>query len=402
MFEINPTEWNDPTSYHDLYDRLAETVRRWQWTDALRYSLRPEFFRRNGVGRGRVLGDNPNSPPLEVTGCCLYGFTDDDDVMLERYYYTPDDSTETFYLREEGQTQGFSYRFSPEGEPFLESVSQWHYGDDGRITAYEVNEPERSNIGGLVFGEWEMSYREQYSYDENGKLLLVQVYQREGQHRIRSIEETFAYDSLGRLDLIYRQDSEEEDDYIIYQRPKKGQTLRWLRETIQARLLEHIPALAQDLLDSQERLYCLALNYNLDEEDPLPPTLSLGTYHARTSIFQEHGEEAADYLWDPDVFTQHGPPTVILADEVDDDALTDACFLLNQQMAFVDDLEMARELLNDVARELTGFNWKEQGVAVTPDFAAYALDFEWEDFEDNFAYSVPLALLESLQEEGLF
>ncbi len=76
--------------------------------------------------------------------------------------------------------------------------------------------------------------------------------------------------------------------------------------------------------------------------------------------------------------------------------------MLNQQLSFLNRWELARDLTNEVARELGRTLPGRLGRRAVPDFVVYAVDASFEDFDDNFAYSVPPVLVETLAAEGLF
>ena len=389
---LDAAQWGTPDAYHAAREAATQRAERWQWTDGPRYDPRPYFFQRQNLGRGRRL----NGEPADKSDCWQYGFDAQGRVVIERYFDLDDGVGETFFTYQDGQTEGVSYHRSAEGAPLLRNVTRSIY-ENGLLARYDLFTPE-TTPGQLYTGQLACRYREHYAYQE-GRLIRLRIVHLGGRKRFQEIVETFVYDPVGRLDYIHREDSEASDAYIIYQRPIPGQTLSWLRETVKERLLVVVPRAAAAMLPPEDRLFCLALIYDLDDENCLPPALMLGTDDARTMLIQDYGSEVADFLWDPDEFGRYGPPAFPI--DEDDELLAEVSFLLNQQLSFLNGWTMVRDLLNEVARDLMALDWSDYA-AVTPDFVVYATDVEMEDFDDNFAFSVPAEQVASLTAEGLF
>jgi hypothetical protein len=393
--ELDATPWNSIHTCGQMRQLSEGRVVRWLWTDGPLYDLRPEFFRRHNISRGRRL----ETEPADRVGCYYYGLDERGRVAMERYHYESGDVLDTFYTYDEALIEGVGYRRGDDGHVRLNSVVRLQR--EGRFPAsYDAYLPGSVLRGDLAPDRLIRTYREIYTY-QDGRLCSAHVIQLEGGQRVQMIvDEAFVYDSGGRLSHIHQTVGDE--DYLIYQRPLKGQTIAALYETIRQRLLDVIPAVLAHMLDAEDPIYCLALIYDLNDENCLPPLLALGSAQARTMLIEEYHIDAQDYLWDPEEFSRYGLGTFGFLDlEEQDQALDEACYLLNQQLSFLDCWDMARDLLNTVAHALNRSDWKARE-GLTSDFVAYAVDVMFEDFDDNFTFGVPPEAVERLTREGLF
>lgn len=393
--QLDSAPWRGSQTYQNLWDAVNAAAARWVWTDGPHFDPRPEHFRRQNQGRGRRLA----SEPEEKAGHYLYALDGAGRVLFSRYYFENGEMLEQFHRHADHGLEIVAYTLGAT-LPVLESVTQITLAD-GRPQSYsQYVMGETTNA--LTVEPLICTYRELYAY-AGARLAHIRVIQLDYAQQISALYEEFlAYDEVGRLDNIQRQYSAEEA-YIVYQRPRRGQTLAALRDSIRQRLLALVPQAVDGLADEVDPLYVLALIYDLDDENCLPPTLAAGSADSRTMLIQEHGEEVANYLWDPEEFRQYGlgEAGFIALDELDE-LLADDCFMLNQQLSFLDRWELARDLTNEVARELGRALPGRLGRRAVSDFVVYAVDTGFEDFDDNFAYSVPPALVETLAAEGLF
>lgn len=403
VHELDVTPWLLREDYEQAWQANERRVHRWEWTRGPRYSFQGEIFRRQNKSRGRRL----EVEPAEKAGHVVYGFDEQGLLLLERSYGEDNASLATLYTYPGGYLQGVTYLLADD-DCRLFRVMRAAYADDNIIdfNLYTAA-PAKSQRHDPGVDEMACTYRELYTYDDDGRLVNIRTMQMLSVIQVKVVAYALVYDSIGRLDYI--QQIEDGDSFIVYQRPLHGQTLVALTEAVQGRLLSLVPSLLVDSLEPGEQAYCLALIYDLADENCLPPTLALGMVTARDQLLAAYGDDAADYLWDPEIFTGYaelddgqeidGKPPITLEDV--DDVLDEASFMLNQQIAFLDDWVRVRHLLNEVARRLMAIDWSQVD-GLTPDFVVFATDSDFEDFEDNFTFSVPAERVEALRQDGLF
>jgi hypothetical protein len=353
-FEIDVTGQLSFAAYEDRWRLAKRQIKSSEWTDGIRYTDQPEYFRRRNKGRGRVLPGEPENKQ----GCCYYGFDRDGLVVVSHQYGADGEVIETFYDYGDEYWQTVHYRF--EGESFgLLSVDRYYHTHE-RLDTYHVYrigfETRRHAPDENLFI---CTYREQYGYDARGRLATIQTRRLASPTHTAVIDYQLEYDAVGRLDYIEKIEDEGEG-YIIYQRPLKGQTVANLQVLIQQRLLALVPVLLDQLAEGNERFYAAALIYDFADENCLPPTLVLGLADLRDQLIDLYGDEAADFIWDPEVLIGYespdgaislpGKPPYSL--EGVDEMLDEASFLLNQHLAFMGQPERVRDLLNEVARQL--------------------------------------------------
>ncbi len=399
--ELNVTAWLSHQDYENAWRANVPHVQRWEWARGPRYSFQEEFFRRQNRSRGRRLA----AEPAEKSGSLAYGFDDQGLLLLECAYGEDDVSLETIYSYPGGYLQGVTYRLAGD-ECQLYRVMRAAYADD-RITDFNLYTatPAKNTRHDPGVEELACTYRELYTYEDN-RLTHIRTMQMTSIIQVRVVEYDLVYDAIGRLDHI--QQIEDGESFIVYQRPLPGQTLTALTEAVRGRLLTLVPPIVIDRLEPGEQAYCLALIYDLADENCLPPSLALGMVTAREQLLAAYGDDAGDYLWDPEVFTGYaeleddleigGKPPFTLEDV--DEVLDEVSFMLNQQLSFLDGWPRVRDLLNEVARSLMAMDWSQVD-GITPDFVVYAADSDFEDFDDNFSFSVPPERIETFSREGL-
>ena len=392
--DIDPGPWTAELVYQPYWEAVERDAARWLWADGPRFDLRPEFFRRQNVSRSRRLPEEPADP----AGCYLYALDAQDRVIFARYHYEeePALTSEYFYQYLPDRVEVASYSVG-ETLPTLQMVSRLLL-EDGHPRAFSTYVPGPPSVNEFGHADFTCVYRELYTYHKD-KLTTLRVIQLGGQHVGELYDEAFVYDDVGRLDYIHREYGPD-NAYIVYQRPQRGQTVAALRALVQERLLDVLPEILDGMADEDDPLYCLAMVYDLDDENCLPPVLALGSVAARALLIDEHGEEASNFVWDPEEFQRYGLGEfgLVRLDERDEE-LDDACFMLNQQLSFLNNWDLARALLNDVARVLMQ---EADRPGVTQDFVIYAVDRDFDHFDDNFEYSVPAERVEALAAEGLF
>lgn len=179
------------------------------------------------------------------------------------------------------------------------------------------------------------------------------------------------------------------------QRLPKGTTLRSLKETIRNRLLSLIPPLVASA-NITEPLYCVALAYDGEGNDPLPPAIGLGLDSERQRWKTEQGKQAWQWIWNPAEFHHYEKAHT----QLEDDVLEEACDYLNARISEKGSVDPAAKILVEVAAKLNRSDWPT-AIQRTPDFMVYAVDFELADLRKNFRAILPPDKLAALQQAGL-
>jgi len=150
----------------------------------------------------------------------------------------------------------------------------------------------------------------------------------------------------------------------------KGITTKRLKATIRERLLLLVPKVVETA-KIDDPIYCVALGYDGEGNDILPPSIAIGVDSERSRWLREHGTEARNWLWNPAEFSHYETPDT----QLHDDALEEACDLLNNHLAERGSLSSAAKLLVEVAAELNRVPWPDS-VRTTEDFVVYSVDLE--------------------------
>ncbi len=157
----------------------------------------------------------------------------------------------------------------------------------------------------------------------------------------------------------------------------KGVTVKSLKETIQDRLLPLVPQVVASTKIS-EPIYCVALAYDGEDNDALPPLIGIGLESEREHWLAEHGKDAWQWIWNPAEFNHYEKAHT----QLDDDTLEEACDLLNSSLAERASSAPAVKLIVEVATALNQVTWPAQ-VKRTSDFVVYAVDFELSSLRKN-------------------
>lgn len=164
---------------------------------------------------------------------------------------------------------------------------------------------------------------------------------------------------------------------------EKAFSLNDLLELIRKRLLKVIPQTAAKARISKP-VYCLALAYDGESNEILPPLLGIGLESERQGWIQEHGREAKDYMWNPAEFKHYEQKNTHLKNE----ELEAWCVQANELLEKRGTNAPARRMLNAVAASLAKQRWKGK-LKTTADFVVYAVDFELGSLQKNMKLSVP-------------
>lgn len=181
--------------------------------------------------------------------------------------------------------------------------------------------------------------------------------------------------------------------FQLYQPWPKGITVKSVKQTIRDRLLALVPHVVAEA-KIPEPIYCVVLAYD-GEGDILPPLIGIGVESEREKWQSEHGKRAKEWVWNPAEFHHFEKSHTQLEDE----ALEEACDLLNSRLAEGGSSAPAIKLLVEVATELNRQFWPEE-ICRTADFIVYAVDFELGSLRKNLKASVPFDRLELLRSKG--
>ena len=157
----------------------------------------------------------------------------------------------------------------------------------------------------------------------------------------------------------------------------KDITPKKLKSTISERLSLVVPQLVAKA-NITEPIYCVALAYDGEGDDILPPQIGIGLESERARWSAEHGKIAKEWIWNPANFCHYEKPHTHLRD----DALEEACDLLNSHLTERDSLAPAVRLLVEVAAQLNNTPWPDN-VRKTADLVVYAVDLELGNLRKN-------------------
>jgi hypothetical protein len=179
--------------------------------------------------------------------------------------------------------------------------------------------------------------------------------------------------------------------FLLGQPLPVGLTAKKLTETIRARLLETIPATVK-AVKIKAPIYCVALAYDGEGNEALPPCLGLGLESERKGWLKTHGKDAKHMVWNPAEFQHYETNQT----QFDDDQLEEACEWLNGELENKGSHAPAKRLLVEVAAELNKLDWSKFA-KVTPDLIVYAVDFELGDLNKNLKKILPARRLAALK-----
>lgn len=215
-----------------------------------------------------------------------------------------------------------------------------------------------------------------YTYDEDRVVEIIDVRSWED-GRQRCETQHVEYDDDGNVLRILtsgvNEAGEHEDFGVTYRRqvPKAG---RQARQRLRARLVELARDWAHGHADGDA--YALALVYNRDAAQHLPPGIAVGTWsRLRSNAVSGDFDPALD-AWNPAEFASFDPTPSV------PDTVLDDCEILNQKWELVGDEEGPRKLLMQVAADLRKLDWSGVAAEASP-FAIFAIDSELEDLDRN-------------------
>ena len=159
-------------------------------------------------------------------------------------------------------------------------------------------------------------------------------------------------------------------------------------------------ALIPELVSSaaiREPIYCVALAYDDEGNDALPPTIGIGLESERQLWKVEHGKNAKEFVWNPAEFFHYEKSHTHFSD----DALDEACDYLNGKWAEAGSVAPAAKLLMETAVTLNQTNWPAS-IQRTQDFVVYAITFEGNGLHKSLKASLTPEKFAKLKSEGLF
>jgi len=156
----------------------------------------------------------------------------------------------------------------------------------------------------------------------------------------------------------------------LYQPLPKGITVKSIKDTVHQRLLALIPELVA-AASIREPICCVALAYDDEGNDSLPPVIGIGLKSERQQWVVEHGKRAKDFVWNPAQFSNYEKAHT----QLNDDALEEACDYLNGKWAESGAAAPAARLLMEVAAALNKIDWPPS-IQRTDDFVVYAVGLE--------------------------
>jgi hypothetical protein len=175
----------------------------------------------------------------------------------------------------------------------------------------------------------------------------------------------------------------------------KGITVKSLKDTVRERLLELVPELVSAAAVPGP-IYCVALAYDDEGNDALPPIIGIGMESERRRWMAEHGKRAKDFVWNPAEFQHYERSETQLSD----DALEEACDYLNSKWAETGSTAAANFLV-ETAAALSQADWPAS-IQRTPDFVVFAVGFEGGGLNRSLKASLGPEKLALLKRQGLF
>jgi hypothetical protein len=204
-----------------------------------------------------------------------------------------------------------------------------------------------------------------------------------GEHRKKPVLE-WCYDESGKRTGMY--------DLPRKLKLPKGVTIASLAKSIHAHLTQLVPKIVAKA-GIKQLVYCLALAYDGEGNGVVPPSLAIGLDSERQNWIRTKRKAAKEFIWNPEEFRQHETKKTSLPD---DKKFERACEWYNQLLDRKGSDKPARELLNQVARDLAKLDWNGR-LNTTDDFVVFAVDYEGGDLKKNLVKSVPPRILSRLK-----
>lgn len=298
----------------DALDALAAGCSTEWWTGHSAYDLVPYTAKTNGWPAGKQV-DEPAVRHDNAKEICLDA---EGRKVLERGYWQGKVSSEAFHLWRGDEVLVLHYTHNCGAS--VDWIGRWRL-EHGRAVAYEL----RTNEGWkLVRG---------YEYDDAGRLTRY--------HLGNPDDDVFTYEHDATDKLVKLERTTRGRVATIFAKKAKGASLSSVLQQIDARLRARIPAVLAKLTLT-EPVFCLALVYELEQGEVLPPRLALGEDAYRKQ------QAKPEHLWNPAEWRLIDRPELALGDP----ELDAACALANQLLAEAGNVAPARKLLATLAAEL--------------------------------------------------
>jgi len=351
-----------------IRERFTARVVRWTYSLAEIWSY--ENKRRKGTDSDMLPG-----PEGAFHACGFDAF--DQPIVLYHFDY------ETIYetaIRRIPSKAAWLEEFIVHDEDTLD-VMRFVRGNLERVSRRKFQQHRQIEDESVVQG----CYQHTLMHYEGSKIKLQQSLNNQG-HVFFEID----FDSHGQQSYFrVRRDGSR---FQLYQPLPKGITVKSLKETVRNRLVALIPELVS-ATGIREPIYCVALVYDDEGNDALPPTIGIGLESERQRWKTEHRKRAKDFVWNPAEFHHYEKTHTQLSD----DALDEACEYLNSKWAEGSSTSPAAKLMIETAVELNHVDWPAS-IQRTDDFVVYAVGAEGSGLRKSLKASLnpeKLAILKS-------
>ena len=350
-------------------------VIRWEHWSGPAYDPKPLYFERNqrggAVKRGKLVAK-------ATARTCSYGFDARGRVVVDRQPKSKDEPAfDEFFNYTNGGLESAAYR-----------------RDEPHAVAYVTRQTHRSGkpvSTDVLDADGTTSFAERYDYAK-GRISEINVVSTVGKDK-KKVRYDVVYERDGRLRAVRRY-FWEHFGFPIYWNPELGDTLEAMTVAMRRKLLDAIPKVVAKAR-VKEPAYCLAIVYD-SATDELPPRLAIGLESERRAHVSRKGKNAKEVIWEPAKFGRYKPGKVgLMAPDLKHDSER-----LLQMVLMKEAMWVPRRLLNEIAAELNGRNWRAI-LPVTDDFIVYAVDVDGDDFDKNIKDGVRQAKRKLLRSRRL-
>jgi hypothetical protein len=315
----------------------AQVATREWWTHPGR-TVQPLYRQRHGSPVGRRLSKPPRKPTLQNA---FYGLDARGRVVVEHeYIYKGRGYYRLFYEWQDGRVDWVRYdddqravavhRADLDGERVVAASMRGHMG--GYATRFTYSGDRLTRI-------------DETHTDAAGKTYQPQVF-------------AITWNALGQLSTITR------DQRLVYEAPKKEQTLDALLDAVADELLELIPQRVA-AMKLAEPAFSLVVAYPGPGNDNFPPTVGVGTERERKVWVANGAAINGKALWSASQYHHY-----------DTDLPESPLFATaNRQVAQADAYKKVSATYARLAAALRQYDWTRH-LPVTPDFVVLASDYD--------------------------
>lgn len=386
--EIEKRYRSTADSYHDLKAEAEKSAVRWKHSNGLLWDYTP----------GVVLTKETISDSKKAN--YSFGYDSKNRVVCIRHF---DDFLE--YKHQPGHSTNHLLKI-PKRELRLEYFIK--HGD-GKLEVFRFLTPRVWEPGEIATHTLQSI---EWLWMKGDRLQEDQAFRREGiywHNRYvwsgKNLKLTQSLDEKGRVTYEFVKDEQGQDKtyrirkdgsrFLLGQPLPPGMTVKNLSETIKTRLLKAVPATVKRA-KIKAPIYCVALAYDGEGNDALPPCLGIGLESERKEWIKTRGRDAKHMVWNPAEFQHYETGHT----QLDDDELDDACEWLNGELANRASSAAAKRLLVEVAAELNALDWSKIA-KLAPDFVVYAVDFELGELNKNLKRILPEKTVAGFKAEKL-